>query len=223
MVIDQEAKGRAAYGHLTFRRSIREALQQEYARPVVFVDDNISSATQARAQFLTWAGVPREKWPDECKDEDNIINEALSESHLEQLRKRPIHVVTCVGRPPAEENLRIILEEHGFEAFHGVCWKHKAEDVVTWSAALRKFLCAVGVSLIAWCRYRKDPSELDEDELKFCRERAFGYGNVGSLVATASNVPTATVTGVWSPGMYRRSPWMPLLIRRNKLRHLVLG
>jgi hypothetical protein len=54
-------------------------------------------------------------------------------------------------------------------------------------------------------------------------ERAFGYGNVGGLVATASNVPTATATAIWSPGMYKGGPWMPLMIRCNKFRHLVIG
>jgi deoxynucleoside triphosphate triphosphohydrolase SAMHD1 len=162
-------------------------------------------------------------WPEECKEEDGIVEETLPEAQLDAFRVRAIHIVTCVGRPLAEENLRTILIDHGFTHFRGVQWKHLAEGVVEWSDDLKDFLCDVGTSLISWSKYRKDPSKLDAAQLGYCKGKAFGYGNVGSLVATASNVPTATVTAIWSPGMYRGSPWMPLMIRRNKLRHLVLG
>ena len=62
---------------------------------------------------------------------------------------------------------------------------------------------------MAWAKYRKDTSELDHEQMVYCQERAFGYGNAGSLVATASNVPTATVTAIWSQesiGPVRGSP-----------------
>jgi hypothetical protein len=162
MIIEQEAKGRSAYSHLTFRKSLQEALDPAGTqRAIVFVDDNISSATQARAQFLRWVGVSRENWPEECKDEDGIANQTLSEAQLDEFRGRALHIVTCVGRPLAEENLRPILAEHGFATFHGVKWKYLAESMVEWSEDLKSFLCDVGTSLIAWSRYRKDPSALD--------------------------------------------------------------
>jgi len=65
----------------------------------VLVDDNISSATQARAQFLRWVGVSRDNWPEECKDEDGIADETLSKAQLDEFRLRALHIVTCVGRP----------------------------------------------------------------------------------------------------------------------------
>ena len=61
------------------------------------------------------------------------------------------------------------------------------------------------------------------DDLTSCRRDMFGYGNVGGLAATSLNVPSATVTALWCPGLHNGHPWMPLLIRRNKLRHLVIG
>jgi deoxynucleoside triphosphate triphosphohydrolase SAMHD1 len=222
-IIEQEAKGRSRYAHLCFRTSLTQALHADSENLLVLVDDNISSATQARAQFLRWADVPRDKWPDECRDEDGIMDEALAPIELERLQKCTIVIVCCAGRPLAEANLCPVLEGLGFQAFVGVRWKHSVEHVVDWSPELREYLADVGLSLMAWARYRKDPSELGHEEIAYCQARAFGYGNAGSLVATASNVPTATVTAIWSPGIHKGSPWMPLMIRRNKLRHLVLG
>jgi deoxynucleoside triphosphate triphosphohydrolase SAMHD1 len=223
MIVEQESDGKAAYRNIHFHKEIEGALPEGGRDPLVLIDDNISSATQARSQFLSWAGIPRGEWPDECQDEDGIFEQPLSKLFLDRMRQRPIFVAVCAGRAEASENLKATIEPLGFSDFRGVEFTHAIDQLANWPESLRVYMQDVGRSLMAWARFRKSPEQLSPQESTFCDERAFGYGNVGGLVATILNVPTATATAIWCPGMHRGSPWMPLLIRRNKLRHLVIG
>jgi hypothetical protein len=47
-------------------------------------------------------------------------------------------------------------------------------------------------------------------------QRVLGYGNSAYLVAFPYNVPTATLTLLWSEGKADGIDWMPLLPRRKK-------
>ena len=47
-------------------------------------------------------------------------------------------------------------------------------------------------------------------------QRALGYGNDAYLVAFPYNVPTATLTLLWSEGKVGGNDWLPLLRRRKK-------
>jgi HD superfamily phosphohydrolase len=223
MIFEDAARGKEAFATIRFRSAITNALSENTEQALVLVDDNISSATQARAQFLQWAGVPRANWPPECQEEDGIFETVLPGDMLERMRSRPIYVGVCAGRDAANENLKQTARELGFAKFEAVRFNHPIEQLSGWPEDLREFLKDVGFSIMAWARYRKTPDQLTLEESQYCEARAFGYGNVGGLVATGLNVPTATVTALWCPGIYKRSPWMPLMIRRNKLRHLVIG
>ena len=46
--------------------------------------------------------------------------------------------------------------------------------------------------------------------------RVLGYGNHAFLIAFPYNVPTQTLTLLWSTGTVDGIPWMPLLPRRKK-------
>jgi hypothetical protein len=99
-----------------------------------------------------------------------------------------------------------------------------AEEIKTddnWSLNLKTYLIEVGQSVLAWSKSHGET--LSEADRAFCEANAFGYGGAGGLLATATNVPTSTVPALWCPGLHNGSPWMPLLIRQNKLKHLVLG
>jgi HD superfamily phosphohydrolase len=220
--LERAAKGRSEFNNLKFAKEIRSTLAEETEQPLILVDDNISSATQARAQFLLWCDKDQNEWPEECRGEDGIFDAPLEPEVLARFKRRPFKIAVAAGRQEAAEVLRPFVEDLGFINFLGVQYGKKIE-AEGWSQDLKTFLEDVGCSLIAWTKYRKEISELTVDEQKYCLDRAFGYGNVGGLVATASNVPTATVTALWSPGLFRSTPWMPLLIRQNKLRHFVIA
>ena len=107
--------------------------------------------------------------------------------------------------------------------FAGVRYARSVDVGVNWSEPLRSFLTDVGSELIAGQWYSKPLKELAASEQDICRKHAFGYNNAGGLLTTLLSVPTGTVTPLWLPGLYKGQPWMPLVLRTNKLKHLVIG
>jgi hypothetical protein len=212
----------AGFGMATFRADLRSALAQDPSRPLVLVDDNVASATQARAQFLTWLDIPREQWPAQMQGEENVYETRLSADEIEAFKGREVTIAVCAALPTSEETLRTALEGHGFVNFAGLRFGHDLASYA-WSDDLMVFLTAVGRSLLPWSSFGKTEAELDDEEREFCSQMAFGYANAGGLTATSSNVPSSTITALWSPGLYLGSPWMPLLIRQKRLKSLILG
>lgn len=194
------------------------ALRDGRDGPIVFVDDNCSSGTQARAQFLQWMGVARDQWPPECRSEDHLWENPLTAAELENLKRRTSYVAVCAGNLRGGDLLKATLEGHGMTNFQGLVYAHSIGDAPAWPADLREFLTEVGRSILRWAnRDKGDTSDA------FVEANAFGYGNVGALISTATNVPTSTVTALWCPGIHNNSPWLPLVIRQRKLRHLILA
>lgn len=206
----------------SFHVGLADALRSDGKSPIVFVDDNSSSAVQARAQFLSWLGVDRSKWPKECRDEDDLQG-ALSPDVISFLRTRETLLWVCAGRTEANTVLTKCLKKYGLNGFRGLRWKDDLGQSFKGSNELKTFLTDVGRSLIAWSRYQKAYAGCTPIERDSCRKDAFGYNGVGALVTTSLNVPTSTVTALWLPGLAGDVPWMPLLIRNNKMRHLVIA
>jgi HD superfamily phosphohydrolase len=90
-----------------------DALDADNENPLIFIDDNVASATQARAQFLQWASRPVETWPEECRAEDNLFRPMQPEL-WDRLRRRPIKVFVCAGLPHAQERLQACAENLEF-------------------------------------------------------------------------------------------------------------
>jgi hypothetical protein len=199
------------------------ACQKSPSRPLVVVDDNISSGVQSCAQLLAWGGVPRNKWPKECQEEENITPTPLLPASIENLRARPITLIVCAGQELSRKRLDVAAKLLSLEHPISLLYRHKLGEAIEWPADLKKYLREVGTSLLAWSRRKKPVDRLNQHDLSWCKADAFGYRNAGGLIATATNVPTSTVTALWCPGMHNGQPWMPLLIRSHKLRHLVVG
>lgn len=199
--------------------SITEA-PREIDAPIIFIDDNCVSATQARAQLMNLAGRGVETWPQECKGEENLFPPLAAEA-WEALRQRRIVFVVCAGANSARDRLQECATALGVSHPIEFYFDTAVEPDSTWDEDIRAFLANVGRSVLEWTRSRsKQPSQ--EDKI-FSETHAFGYGNTGGLLATNTNVPASTVTALWCPGVYKGAAWMPLLIRQGKLRHLVLS
>jgi hypothetical protein len=98
-----------------------------------------------------------------------------------------------------------------------------SESSATLGDDLEKFLDDVGTHVLAWVRHGK--SNLFDLELthgEACRRDALGYSGARGLACSPVNVPAGTVTALWCPGLYQGQPWIPLLMRRGYLKHLVL-
>ncbi len=208
---------------LRVHNDVSTALRRSEDRPLVLVDDNLSSGTQARAQFLAWLGIPRHDWPEALRNERKIIETPLQGDEGERFRSRPVHLLSYVGRKAAGPELAELLNKHGMRRFGGLRVVQELEAARAWPPELRSFLTEVGLRLMAWTTYGKIPEDLTPSELEDCNGRSFGYGNFGALLTTDDNVPTSTVTALWCPGLVQGRPWMPLLLRKGKLRHLIVG
>lgn len=222
-ILENEAEGRSKYAGWRFCRTLQEALEGPLDRPLAFVDDNIASSVQARSQFLQWLGVDRGQWPDDCQSEEGIFKDALTGQARERLQQRPIHLGLCAGLPTADGKLGSLLAKWGVNGFVSVKYSHDLQTGFDWPDDLRSFLTTVGRNLIAWAKYGGRLHEMTAEQVAICETMALGYGNVGGLTATVSNVPSSTVTAIWCPGLYNDSPWMPLLIRQNKIKALILA
>lgn len=207
-------------GH-EFCTEIRDALKEGDTRPLYFVDDNVSSATQARAQFLAWIGVPEKDWPEECRGETGIWPKALSADELEKLRSREISVVVAAGREAGKRRLETLLKDQGFK-FGSLHYKRDLEGL-SWPTDLRAYLTEVGRSLICRTKFGCAYSQATKEQKAFADSNAFGYDGVGALVSTNKSVPTSTVTALWCPGEHNGSPWMPLLLRYGRFNKLIFG
>jgi hypothetical protein len=201
------------------RSHLAEALQSDDGRQIVLIDDNAASGVQSRAQFLRWSGRDRSTWPIECQEEENLFD-PIDAAQWKQFQARPVRIVVCAGRALASERLTVCLSDLGFTNFAGLFYSRQIGAVDQWADELRDYLTGVGRSVLTWSRRDKTQTEAGR---KFCVDNAFGYGAAGGLLITTTNVPSSTVTALWCPGIHNQSPWMPLVIRQNKLRHLVLA
>lgn len=190
---------------------------------IVLVDDNASSATQARAQFLNFFGIPRDDWPEQCRDEQ-VLFDPLSEEEINKLETKSIHLLVHSSLSTTEE---IIRRDVGFDRVGSFSYKYISEmgDGFEWSDDLKSYLMHVGQQLYAWSKFRGDTGwdyeSLSDEQKDKSSKNSLGYHNVNALICTPSSVPTATVSAIWSPGIVDGRPWVPLLIRNNKLKHAV--
>ena len=77
-IIEQDLKEQMRKMGWNFCHSVSEVLGQ--AKPndnLLLCDDNVSSGSQALAQFLSWFNQPREEWPPNIQGEAGIDDVAL--------------------------------------------------------------------------------------------------------------------------------------------------
>ncbi len=194
---------------------------------VAFIDDNISSGTQSSRQLDIYMGGSVEK------PQGNYIIDALDESEKALLRSRPIAAAFSVGHEDGRAKLAETARKHGIQLAPGhIVWGRPITDFSGKGAisdALRTFLEQVGTSVLQ----RRFEREGNGNAERIAQEFALGYGRLEALVATSFSVPTATYPAFWCPGFRNvpqdqgkspfQIPWMPLFLRTNMLRHLVLG
>ena len=175
---------------------------------------------------MAWFGVPRNQWAPEQQQEAGIDEVALDERDLKLLKEMQVTVAVCVGSEEAEGRLKKTAQQLQMGHFVGVKFQEVIKPyAVELPPALKEFLVYVGANLLAYCRYgeTRGPEVLNDEKRKACYANALGYSNAEGLLMTIFNVPVSTITALWCPGMVEQRPWMPLLLRRGYLQHLVLS
>lgn len=226
MLLEHELRAPLANNGWSIRKSLDEVFRYyKDGDCLLLCDDNIVSGSQAECQFLAWSNVPRDQWQPELRAEHGIFDNALDKDDIERLQQMPLAIAVCTGSFAANDRLSSCLPVLGYKAFRGVFLGEELRSPqLSLSPELERFLSEVGTSLLAYCRYGEhDKSLLSAEKQDRCRADALGYDGARGLLATLFNVPTFTLTPLWCPGLFRNAPWMPLVIRRGYIRHLVLG
>jgi hypothetical protein len=179
--------------------SLSEAL--EGTRSITFLEDCIISGRQPTSVIQLWCGEAPE-----CNESG--LAEALN-LHLRVLKDRNPVFRFIVGAHAGIDYFSAAAQAHGFTGDVRV-----AETAVPWTGepALRDFLANVGEALL---KSTKQVSNSEKWTDAVCRTRALGYTSSGLLLVFAHNVPTGTVTALWSKGIFNGAPWLPLFERRE--------
>ncbi|MFO0880750.1 MAG: HD domain-containing protein [Gemmataceae bacterium] len=180
-------------------------------RPILFVDDFLGTGKQSVTIIKHWLGEPYE----EQLEEDH--GPKLTEKQANDLKGRQLGFVFVLGTKEGKERLSSELASSGIE--------HKVYVFQDESDLPRAFTgSAVHYPCLEVAQRFKDRCGHIGRQLLHSQsvkpekipERVLGYGNKGYLVAFPYNVPTATLTLIWSEGKVDGIDWMPLLPRRKK-------
>ncbi len=186
--------------------TLREALNEDDGKPILFVDDFIASGAQARTIMCNWmddAGAPLK--------EDH--GPALSSKLRAELTDRDLGFVFIVGDPNGVGQLLKEAERLGLKA--------TAHAHIS-SADLPRATSVNGAATEPVIERARDigtqllESSQKEKTNEWRAERALGYGNDGYLLLFPYNTPTQTLTLLWAEGLVDGWQWLPLFPRRSK-------
>jgi hypothetical protein len=185
--------------------------------PMVIYDDNVGSGGQAGTVFSQWFGL---KNLGEDLDEKHVEPLALTE--IEKLKRVPILLVFATGfRSGLEKIEKRLRELAGNPNVHGLiidpadlsCFRPAARVFSEPGDARRAeeaFKRAGVLALHDKVVERGWPPEKTSD-------RVLGYGNAGGLTVFHYNVPTTTVTALWSTSRSEETKWTALFPRRPRV------
>ena len=184
--------------------------------PLVIYDDNVGSGGQASSVFSQWFGIAN---PDFDLDEKH--SSPLAPDEVNRLREVPIYLVFATG-------FRVGLARI-VQRLQDLTGNPSVDGLIIDPADLSCFRPAA--------RIFSDPAEAKRAETAFGRagrlaihdkaldknwpaskinDRILGYGNAGGLTIFQYNVPTTTVTALWSSTRSDSSTWTALFPRRPR-------
>lgn len=185
--------------------------------PIVIYDDNVGSGGQAGTVFSQWFGISN-------RDTDLREQHAtpLTPEQLKKFQGVPIFLVFATGFRSGLAKVEARLRE--------LTGNSSVSGVIIDPADLNCFRPAA--------RVFSDPAEADRAESAFrdagrvaihdaaaerswspekTKGRLLGYGNAGGLTVFYYNVPTTTVTALWSSSESQEAHWKALFPRRPRM------
>lgn len=211
-------------------KSMPDALSNAYAKvkdsnfAILVYDDNLISGTQALDQFKFWHD------KDHNVTEENINTAVLEKYQLDILKSSNLYFSFHVTWLSGRANLLNYLKINNFKlgSVDPFLFKFeigKLSGLEKSETKLRTYLRKVGQTV--YSQKLEEAKGLTKEEIKVKSEkRSLGFDNLEGLFVTGFNVPTATITALWCPGIVTLGkvafPWKPLLIRTNSLKFFVL-
>jgi HD superfamily phosphohydrolase len=196
-------------------RVISTASEIQGNLPVVIYDDNVGSGGQAGTVFSQWFGMPSDS------DLDEKHSDPLSVESIQKLKGLPIFLVFATGfrsgLDKISERLKGLTENPNISGLiidpsDLSCFRPAARVFADAAEAERARVAFSNAGRIAIYdkSLKKDwsPEKLDD--------RILGYGNAGGLTVFHYNVPTTTVTALWSTSRSETAKWTALFPRRPR-------
>jgi HD superfamily phosphohydrolase len=178
--------------------------------PIVFVDDFIGTGRSATGILYGWL----DKSPPEPLNE---TRPPLPKDLAERLANRPLSFVFTTslddGKPYLEKTLAdakltaTVFSDNSQGTIPSLD-KLKADFPKLPWFEFQEFCKDVGLQTL------KDGDPKHDDDWR--KARALGYGNLGLLLVSAFNTPTATLTAIWAQGKYAGRDWAAVFPRRPK-------
>jgi hypothetical protein len=179
--------------------------------PLLLWDDFCGKSGHAVTALAQWLGLPGPPLKE-------ALVHRLSPEREEAFRKRRVFVTFALARPSGIAGMRAFLEKNVPNVQVLECDHVEERDRLFASDEivadgserdeLRRFLEAkMRLAFAPKVGRAKDP--WDEETL---RTRLLGYGNEAHLLVFSYNVPTVTLTALWTEG----PGWKPLFSRRGK-------
>jgi HD superfamily phosphohydrolase len=184
--------------------------------PMVIYDDNVGSGGQAGTVFSQWFGMKNRD-----SDLDEKHADPLASTEIEKLKHVPIFLVFATGFRSGLEKIQQRLRElAGNPDVRGLiidpadlsCFRPAARvfsEPAQADRARSAFMNAGKIAIHDMAVERNWPPEKTND-------RILGYGNAGGLTVFYYNVPTTTVTALWSTSLSEKASWMALFPRRPR-------
>ena len=197
-------------------RVIASASEIQSQLPMVIYDDNVGSGGQAGTVFSQWFGITNSD-----SDLDEKHADRLAQGDIEKLKNIPIFLVFATGFRDGlariEQRLRQLTgnpEVHGsiIDPADLRCFRPAARVFSEPGEAERAEVAFANAGRIAI----HDKALGKHWLLKKIENRILGYGNAGGLTVFHYNVPTTTLTALWSTSRSEGAKWTALFPRRPR-------
>jgi hypothetical protein len=197
-------------------RVISAANEMRSDLPLVIYDDNVGSGGQAGTVFSQWFGITHSD-----SDLDEKHSDPLSPGDIEKLKDVPIFLVFATGFRKGLARIQQRLEQlTGSANIQGLiidpadlsCFRPAARVFSEPGEAERATVAFAHAGRIAI----HDKALEKHWSLQKIDDRILGYGNAGGLTVFHYNVPTTTVTALWSTSRSEGARWKALFPRRPR-------
>jgi len=185
--------------------------------PIVIYDDNVGSGGQAGTVFSQWFGMNN---PDSDIDEQHVS--LLTPSDVDRLKESPIFLVFATGfrtgLDKVQARLRVLARNPNVQGIiidpaDISCFRPAARVFNEPGDASRAKLAFTRAGRLA-LHDKARKSHWSEEKTN---DRILGYGNAGGLTVFNYNVPTTTLSALWSSSRSEQAKWTALFPRRPRI------
>lgn len=195
--------------------NLTDAAKSSSDQPLIFIDDFVGSGEQGKDILAAGFGI------DELRKDLGEQRSFFGEAEIRLLKRVKVGFVFTAAWDKGIKEVQAAARKHGMDAtvfrlldektipfaFEEECDGISPEILSSFKARCEE---------IGACLMSKKDDGTNQSKAKIA-QRKLGYGNRAMLLASPFNVPSQTLTAIWSSGTFDGVPWAPLMARRKKL------